>query len=88
MEQKKKILLLKNAQHNSLETIINQIWLSWEKIFPKWNQMFALWSPVEDRQQDSESSEECSNGVHSAIAVVNTAASPSVLPSSFIMTRA
>lgn len=48
--------------------------------------MLALWSPADDRQRDSKSSEEYSSGADTAIAAVNTAAVTRVVLDSFIMT--
>lgn len=79
-------LLFRNALHSSFETIINQNWVGWRKIFPKWNQMFAIWDSVDDTEWHSESSEEYSSVVDTANMVVNTAAAISVLLYSFIMT--
>lgn len=49
-------------------------------IFPKWNQMFAIW------EWDNESREEYLSGVDTANMVVNTVIALSVLLYSFIMT--
>lgn len=48
--------------------------------------MFALWDHVDDREWDSESSEEYSSGADTANMVVNSAAAISVILYSFIMT--